>query len=151
LKRYFLSLLLCAASFSNAASVKDKALTEMYTQKLTEKGAFACLSSLLYNEARGESLAAQKAVAHVALFRSVKLNKSLCSIIMQKGQYSWYKKGYKFGKLTGMEDVVLDLFVDMVQNKHITKAFYHHDTSIDKPWQNVKFVRQIGRIKFYSN
>ena len=50
-----------------------------------------CLAANIYYEARGESVKAQKAVAHVTLNRvkSKQYPKTVCAVVLQNKQFSW--------------------------------------------------------------
>lgn len=46
-----------------------------------------CIRQTIWAEARGESILGQRAVAHVILNRARKSNKTVCSIVKQRGQF----------------------------------------------------------------
>lgn len=55
-----------------------------------------CLTDAIYHEARGEPLHCQEKVAMVIFKRTYSKNfpNSICSVVYQKGQFSWVGKGY---------------------------------------------------------
>lgn len=52
-----------------------------------------CLAWAMHAEARGESHKGMELVGHVILNRAQKQGKSVCDVIRQRGQFSFYKKG----------------------------------------------------------
>ena len=57
-------------------------------------GSILCLASVLYNEARGESLIAQEYVASVVISRTESgvFPKDICGVVYQKGQFQGIQK-----------------------------------------------------------
>lgn len=49
-----------------------------------------CLASVIWHEARGESLAGQRAVYEVVMHRARMFGKSLCEVVKAPKQFSWY-------------------------------------------------------------
>lgn len=62
---------------------------------MISSAAVLCLSSVIYWEARGEPLQGQIAVAQVVLNRvkSKQYPNTVCKVVKQKKQFSWYPKG----------------------------------------------------------
>ena len=54
------------------------------------KSALMCLALTIYFEARGEPDIGQYAVAEVVLNRSEHRELSICEVVKQKNQFSWY-------------------------------------------------------------
>ncbi len=52
-----------------------------------------CLEAAIHHEAKGESFAGKLAVGNVVLNRTVssEFPKSVCAVVKQKKQFSWYK------------------------------------------------------------
>ena len=50
-----------------------------------------CLATAIHYEARGEPLAGRRAVLDVIFNRMMQSGKSACSVILQRGQFSWSK------------------------------------------------------------
>jgi len=48
-----------------------------------------CLAAVVYHEARGEPLVAQRAVLDVVSSRAVKARKTFCEIVREPRQFSW--------------------------------------------------------------
>lgn len=113
-----------------------------------------CLADNVYNEARGESVLGQKAVAMVTLNRVKKHNKSVCEIVYEKGQFSWTRKKL----LTKIDVAVYNSILYLVQQifyninsiPDITKgATFYHSVSIKNPW-NFRKTTRIGKHVFYE-
>lgn len=51
-----------------------------------------CLGNIIYHEARGESLRGQRAVANVVLNRAKHKLTTVCNVMAQPKQFSWYAK-----------------------------------------------------------
>ena len=56
-----------------------------------------CLQWALWKEVRGESLKTMRAVMDVIDNRKLRSGKSYCSVLLEKSQFPWAKKG--FGKV----------------------------------------------------
>lgn len=63
--------------------------------------AVTCLTLNIFKEARGEPLAGQMAVALVTLNRvkAAGLEKDICTVVFEKGQFSWTNTGMSNGVL----------------------------------------------------
>ena len=80
-----------APDFSSlAAAVAAQPLPETVDDDL------ACMAAMIYFEAKGEPLAGQLAVAQVVVnrTRSGRFPKSICSVVMQPGQFSFVRGGH---------------------------------------------------------
>lgn len=53
-----------------------------------------CISNVIYNEARGETIVGQQAVGHVILNRSKKYNELPCIIVKRRGQFKYKSTHY---------------------------------------------------------
>ena len=49
-----------------------------------------CMASAIYYEARGEPLAGRKAVQEVILNRSQATGKTVCAVVKERAQFSWW-------------------------------------------------------------
>jgi N-acetylmuramoyl-L-alanine amidase len=107
--------------------------------------ALLCLSSVIHNEAGGEPLKGQIAVANVVLNRvaSPRFPDSICSVVNQRGQFSWVgKKPFTDKKIALAKEVLAG----------------HHENNVPKAlfFTNftVRFKRKvlytIGRHRFYE-
>lgn len=132
--------------------------------ELKEKAAFGFLALTLWREARGETDECIAAVAHCILNRVKKPSWWGNSI------YSVVTKKWQFSSLTDPKDRQLGLFASEgdlswhrclsiadkvilgeIENS-VLGADSYYDISISAPkWaKDARFVRQIGRVKFYD-
>lgn len=74
-----LSLALCPIVLHNSVEMSDSKDIQ-------------CLGNIVYFEARGESQRGQRLVALVVLNRATKRNKSVCDVMKEPKQFSWYAK-----------------------------------------------------------
>ena len=54
-----------------------------------DEASFRCLMATLYHEARGEGVQGIEAVASVVMNRARQANKSVCSVVYERKQFSW--------------------------------------------------------------
>jgi len=113
----------------------------------------------LYYEARGESELGQSAIAWVTMNRvaSRHFPSSVCGVVFQKNQFSWYSKGKKYRptdlvsyrRAEFLSRIVMDGYI---HNPDPTNgADHYHATSVYPRWANKsKMVASIGRHRFYS-
>ena len=102
------------------------------------------LACTIYYEARGATRADKLAVSFITINRSKDQDKSLVSIVKQKGQYSFMKRSnlvpleaeaWDESKKLAREmiklskDPILYEYMDFTQG-----ALYYHDRSIKNPW-----------------
>ena len=143
----FLALLLLFSTFSTAnhasPDVDKKLVAEVH-----------CMALNMFFEARGEGKAGMIAVGHVTLNRvkSPKFPNSICSVVKQPGQFSWYKSSMNF-KSIAVPDHIQEIAFNMVtgQRKYIdhTKgALYFHHEDV-QPFR-VKYRTKIGKHLFYT-
>lgn len=133
-----------------------------------------CLTVALFKEARGESLTGKAAVAQVILNRTEHSSfpDSICKVIKQKNQFSWYKgntrdfqkllkgdlRGFKSKDIEAYQDakqIALKAFYGLPEyNPKLSKALYFvhkRVTYLQQPWlRNLKLKAIIGNHKFYG-
>jgi len=119
--------------------------------------AAACLSLALYHESRGEPRLGQLMVARVIVNRveSKRWPSSMCAVITQDRQFSFYRKG----KAPKPRDEVAwakaqELAVEIINDPDIlphTSADHYHTTEVYPVWR-VKLYKvvRIGKHIFYS-
>ena len=110
-----------------------------------------CLATAIYHEANAESEKGQIAVANVIMNRveSKDFPNSVCGVISQKSQFSWYgKTKHKYSdKTVAVAEKVLAKRVNDVTNGSL---FFH--SGKDPYWtKKMKFVTKIGGHKFYRH
>jgi len=119
--------------------------------------AAACLSLALYHEARGEKLLGQLMVAKVIVNRvaSPQWPSSMCNVITQDRQFSFYRKG----KAPSPRDEVAwvkaqELAVQIINNPDIlpyTDADHYHTVDVHPVWRRKLYrIVRIGKHIFYS-
>ena len=119
--------------------------------------AAACLSLALYHEARGEKLLGQLMVAKVIVNRvaSPRWPSSMCNVITQDRQFSFYRKG----KAPSPRDEVAwakaqKLAVQIINNPDIlpyTIADHYHTVDVHPVWRRKLYrIVRIGKHIFYS-
>lgn len=119
--------------------------------------AAACLSLALYHEARGEKLLGQLMVAKVIVNRvaSPRWPSSMCNVITQDRQFSFYRKG----KAPSPRDEVAwakaqELAVQIINNPDIlpyTIADHYHTVDVHPVWRRKLYrIVRIGKHIFYS-
>jgi len=118
--------------------------------------AFMCLALTVYFEARGEALSGQIFVADVVLNRveSPKYPNTVCEVIKQKSQFSYYwdgkpdvpkeKQAWKQSKWVA--------HWMLSSRKHYIDSCNYYADSIDYPstWRKLKFETKLGRHLFYE-
>lgn len=129
---------------------------EEVVYKLTQKGAMACLSHAVFKEANTEPELGKRMVIASILNRAIKDDKSICSVIKEKNQFSFYKRGYNFDKLTKTltEKIVLDTLSLAMKGKLSSyEGITHFHTVTSSPgWSKSKGfveVKRLGRHVFY--
>lgn len=96
----------------------------------------ACLLSVVYAEARGESTIGQEAVAHVILNRARENNKSVCSVVQQPGQFRKAKPPASFRV--------------NISGKDPTKGATYFRTKDARSWLGKTKTVRIGGHTFYG-
>ena len=115
-----------------------------------------CLAFNIYHEARGEGLDGQFAVAAVTLnrVRSKRYPDTICSVVWQRGQFSWTKDG-RSDRPQELEAWHASMWVAatsmLLDQRHLVgSAVQYHTVSIKPRWaQPENIVRRIGRHIFY--
>ncbi len=108
-----------------------------------------CLATAIYHEANAESVKGQIAVANVIMNRveSKDFPNSVCGVISQKGQFSWYSKTkHKYS------DKTLAIARKMLNNRqdNTNGALFFHSGKNPYWTRKMKFVTKIGGHKFYK-
>lgn len=111
-----------------------------------ENGQQKCLASAIYHEARGEPVKTQRAVVDTILHRSLESDKSVCEVVAQRHQFSWFRrKGLK--PYDAKQQALLSeaLSHPKVLRNEKTRWFY----SGPKPaWAYKMDCRPIGKLNF---
>lgn len=115
-----------------------------------------CLSNILWREARGESIKGQHSVALVVLNRAKRRKLSVCAIMAQPKQFSWYEKHPDIVPLNIMHKqlaLAYDTYTKYMKNEHKdhTKGATHFSGEyVNNYWtRKFKHTVTIGKHKFY--
>ncbi|MDC3296015.1 cell wall hydrolase [Candidatus Pelagibacter sp.] len=119
--------------------------------------AAACLSLALYHEARGEPVSGQMMVAKVIVNRvaSPRWPSSMCNVITQDHQFSFYRKG-KTPKPRDEEAwaKAQELAVQIINDPDVlpyTTADHYHTVDVRPVWRRkLHRIVRIGKHIFYS-
>lgn len=128
-----------------------------------------CLALTVFQEARGEPVAGQRAVATVVLNRARIRNMSECDVVLEKGQFSWkpstyinatrkgHKKEYRIARnMLPLQAKGWKSSLDAAQyalgNEDTLLGIEFFHSIHAKPQWNRRFVRvfRIGRHVFYA-
>jgi spore germination cell wall hydrolase CwlJ-like protein len=106
-----------------------------------------CLSSAIYWEARGESIAGKKAVAEVVLNRSKAAGSSVCAVVKASGQFSFWpwKRIRKFDK------EMQELLTEVDESPTILNDenyLYFYSKYLKPYWSRKMSCRRIGNHLF---
>ena len=109
-----------------------------------------CMAQTIYFEARNQSEKGQQAVGEVVLSRvlSERYPNTICGVIKQKGQFSWYK-----GKIPKMKNekakkkayILAIKLLSFQYNPIVPGAEFYHNSSSHPKWSNI-FVK-VKRIE----
>ena len=114
--------------------------------KIHRDAGLECLASAIYHESRGEPLKAQRAVVDKILHSSLDSGKTICEVIAEKHQFSWYKnKGLKKYDESQRELLAEALKHGKVLESKKFKFFY----SGKKPyWAKAMACKPVGNLNF---
>lgn len=114
-----------------------------------------CLAGTIYFESKGEPLAGQLAVAQVILnrVRSGRFGKTLCSVVTQRGQFSFVRGGTM--PSVGLERAayrtavaVAKVAIDDLWESPVPNALFFHARRVSPGWR-LKRVASVGNHVFY--
>ena len=118
-----------------------------------------CLAANIYHEARGESLAGQYMVAYVTMnrVRSTNYPNTICGVVKQSKQFSWFKKGVsKFPTNKEEWDRACSVAIKFLLEEPISKidlsegALYYHAVYVKPSWRLRKtYLGRVGNHLFY--
>jgi len=119
------------------------------------EGDLACMAGAIYFESKGEPLAGQLAVGQVIInrTRSGRFPKSICSVVTQRGQFSFVRAGRvpqinasvpAYRKAVAVAQVALD----QSWAAPVSDALYFHASRVSPNWNRTR-VAAIGRHVFY--
>lgn len=114
----------------------------------------ACMAAAVYFEAKGEPLSGQLAVADVILNRSKsgRFPKTVCSVVMQPGQFSFVREGrlpaISANKQYRTAVAVARVALADAWDSPASDAMYFHARRVSPGWHRVQ-VAAIGNHVFY--
>lgn len=105
-----------------------------------------CLYNAIFYEANLESMAGKKAVWQVVVNRAEKKGVSVCSVVRERGQFSWWgKKPYKALDASYYHRVV------NTRSPVGLGVVYFHNIKVKPKWaRKMLYVATIGRHRFYK-
>lgn len=115
----------------------------------------ACLAGTIYFESKGEPLSGQLAVAQVVINRteSGRFPRSICSVVKQRGQFSFVRGGQMPSISSRNADYRTALAIAQVAmgkawDSKASGALFFHASSVAPAWRLTR-VAAIGRHVFY--
>lgn len=138
-------------------SVKANELNNTYVYKLTQHGAVACLASAVFYEANLESMLGKQLVAISILNRAVKRNKTICNVLKEPYQFSFYKAGFDWSRQALHKEslqIVLDILRKSMLGLQPTYSgiTYFHAAGVSPSWassKQFKLFKREGNHMFY--
>ena len=150
------SLMTCFALLTSALS-SYTAYTEtipapLYGQEL------GCLAMNVYQEARGEPMKGQLAVAAVTMNRvqSKYYPNSVCGVVWQEKQFSWTALKVKYHVIKNQQAwesaiETAQLFMDGGNWPGVGDATHYHATRVSPNWKDdTQLIAQVGNHLFYD-
>jgi len=115
-----------------------------------------CMALNIYNEARGEPLHGQYAVAHVTMNRVAdqRWPDTVCAVVYQPAQFSWTLE-----RFTIRDSLALDLAIEIAEDvldgdypSPIECADHYHNHTVRPTWtRNMRIEAVIGNHIFYCS
>jgi spore germination cell wall hydrolase CwlJ-like protein len=116
---------------------------------LVDMAQVKCLAEVVYHEARGESVKAQRAVAAVVMARAKASGQPPCKVAAKPKQFSGLGKP--------MHDAAAaEIAADIAHAVYVGEgvpfeATHFHDTSVSPYWaKKMQRVAQVGKLVFYA-
>ena len=119
--------------------------------------AVLCLALNIYNEARGEPLEGQYAVAQVVLNRvnSNKWPDTVCKVVYQPYQFSWTFKQFTLSEAAALDratKIAEDVLVYGINTSSVVCADHYHNFTVNPHWaQTMEQEVTIGNHIFYCS
>jgi spore germination cell wall hydrolase CwlJ-like protein len=115
-----------------------------------------CLAASVYFESKGEPLEGQLAVAEVVINRAEsggRFPPSICSVVFQKGQFSFVRGGRfppikRNGEFWKTAVAIAQIAMDDEWDSRASKALFFHAKRVSPGWNKVR-VAQLGNHVFY--
>lgn len=140
---------------ADAKTPKLAALVETNAAEIAVDAEEKCLASAIFYEARSESFEGQLAVAQVILNRveSGRFARSICSVILQPGQFSFVRGGTIPAISTTSKDwrealAIARIAQARLHRSGVNDALFFHATHVNPKWR-LSRVTSIGNHVFY--
>lgn len=113
-----------------------------------------CLAEAIYFESRSEDLNGQLLVAEVVVNRSQdpRFPSSICGVISQKNQFSWFKNKPKLDRNSKEWSKAIALAEDVLSEDielPSTRSLYFHSGRKPANWSSMRLTAVYGNHKFY--
>lgn len=110
-----------------------------------------CMSKTIFYEANMEPLEGKVAVGYVLINRAESSNKSICSIIKEPGQFTWYQSGKLSQKIpVNYKELARNILDGMVEAPATGIEYFHRTLKFRPKWtKNLEKVAVIGHHTFY--
>jgi len=113
-----------------------------------------CLTEAVYFESRGEGTVGNAAVSYVILNRAKQENESICDVIHERGQFSFYNphREMRIHELEAWKNsaqVAVETQLGNIPNP-IGNATYYNTVPV-RSWRHVVFVAKIRHQYFYQS
>lgn len=105
-----------------------------------------CMASAIYYEARGESLAGKKAVQEVILNRSMTTGKTVCAVVKEPKQFSWYPHN----RIRPYDEEMRWMLQEVKEHRPVLRddAFLYFHSGSKPSWTRRMICRMIGGHRF---
>lgn len=125
------------------------------------KKEITCLADNIYHEARGEKPEGMKWVAYVTINRYIddRWPDSICEVVRERYknvcQFSWVcdppKKVIELEMYEKCKQIAVETYLSFSPEKDVTGgATFYHALSVKPGWENVTFIRDVGRHRYYK-
>lgn len=139
--------------------IQAKSLDQLVSQQVmpaTLDKETECLAASVYFESKGEPLEGQLAVAEVVINRAEsggRFPPSICSVVFQKGQFSFVRGGRfppikRNGEFWKTAVAIAQIAMDDEWDSRASKALFFHAKRVSPGWNKVR-VAQLGNHVFY--
>jgi spore germination cell wall hydrolase CwlJ-like protein len=106
-----------------------------------------CLASAIYYEARGEPIAGKKAVEEVITNRVMATGKSVCAVVKEPNQFSWYPHN----RIRQYDDEMKAMLWEVREHRPVLRDdnyLYFHGRHIKPSWTRRMICRMIANHRF---
>lgn len=118
--------------------------------------AVMCMALNIYNEARGEPLHGQYAVAHVVMnrVRDERWPNTVCEVVYQHAQFSWTFKRFSIKDSEAL-DLAISIAEDVLNGDYespVECSDHYHNHTVNPLWaRNMRIEAVVGHHIFYCS